>query len=59
VYSNPKWIVYRLLTVPADAVNATAHLKRAWCFFETADALQNSRDSPRPPETHSKMFDGV
>ena len=28
VYSNPEWVVYRLLTVPSDSLNATPYLKR-------------------------------
>merc|ERR1712080_68235 len=38
VYSNPKWRVYRLVTIPDGSVNNTAYIARGWCFFETGVA---------------------
>jgi hypothetical protein len=39
VYGHSKWLVYRLLTVPADSQNATPYLRRGWCFFESGVSI--------------------
>lgn len=34
VYAHNKWVVYRLMTMPAEALNNLAYQDRGWCFFE-------------------------
>merc|ERR1712100_828153 len=32
---NPQWIVYRILSIPADAANEIPYTYCAWCVFES------------------------
>lgn len=35
IYSHKTWVVFRLLTIPDDALNDTPYHRRGWCFFES------------------------
>lgn len=43
IYTNPAWLVYRLVDVPGDAENPTPYTERGWCLFETSVAAIGAR----------------
>ena len=43
IYANPYWCVYRILSVPTDAVNQVPYMNRGWCVFETCIAGVGAR----------------
>jgi len=50
IYTNPKWEVFRFVTVAEDAENGMPYMRRGWCVFESSSAsvgaksLQTIRD---------------
>jgi len=43
IYANPKWDVYRIITMPEDAVNKVPYTRRGWCVFESSTAGLGAR----------------